>query len=100
MTAAELRQHKLKQKARARHQYLYWKRHSRATYVCPDCDRLVSDPEVDGVEVHHIDEDPLNGRPENLVALCVECHHERHGRDYDPVDVEEWKGRFLELGDA
>ena len=30
------------------------------------------------VEVHHIDEDPLNDAAENLLALCNACHHLAH----------------------
>lgn len=27
------------------------------------------------VQIHHIDEDPSNGDPENLAVLCLECHN-------------------------
>lgn len=27
------------------------------------------------VQIHHIDEDPSNGNPQNLAVLCLECHN-------------------------
>jgi 5-methylcytosine-specific restriction endonuclease McrA len=30
-------------------------------------------------EVHHIDQDPMNCDPLNLVTLCRSCHKLRHG---------------------
>ena len=27
------------------------------------------------VQLHHVDEDPSNGAPENLAVLCLECHN-------------------------
>lgn len=29
-------------------------------------------------EVHHIDENPLNNNPENLIRLCKSCHKKQH----------------------
>jgi hypothetical protein len=26
------------------------------------------------VQIHHIDEDPSNGEPDNLAVLCFDCH--------------------------
>lgn len=28
------------------------------------------------VQIHHLDEDPSNGREDNLAVLCFDCHHE------------------------
>lgn len=33
---------------------------------------------VDGLEVHHIDENPMNNRAVNLVTVCRPCHHKVH----------------------
>lgn len=63
--------------ARNQHRTWYWMAHSFVRFVCPDCDRDVT--EIKGVDVHHIDENPRNGSPENLVALCRWCHRQRHG---------------------
>ena len=84
---------------RARHRREFWQRHDRETYRCPDCGRLESHAAVRGFQVHHCDEDPTNGDPENLVALCRACHQERHGHQRRP-DLNEWKRQFRSLGDA
>lgn len=33
-----------------------------------------------GLDRHHIDGDPLNNSPENIVVLCRRCHMEQDGR--------------------
>lgn len=68
----------------------FWDKHSKRTYRCPDCGRPdsnhVDDMEMSahlypvGFEVHHIDGDPSNNDLDNLVALCTDCHHTRHGK--------------------
>ena len=89
--------------ARDQHRTWYWLEHAFGRFVCPDCDRSVE--EVRSVDVHHIDEDPHNGAPENLVALCRRCHKARHS-DGDELalsslTVEEWQERFVaELGEG
>ena len=43
---------------------------------CESCGRAV------GLHIHHVDGDPWNGTPENLMTLCEPCHkrwHVRHG---------------------
>lgn len=76
----------------------YWSKHDYDEYECPDCGRKSND----GVafEVHHIDEDPLNNNPENLVGLCHRCHMLRHktGFTQRSESVEEWKEKFRGLG--
>ena len=42
----------------------------RAGFVCERCDSRIAE------EVHHVDGDPANNRPENLTALCRRCHLE------------------------
>ena len=36
------------------------------------------------IDIHHIDENPLNNRPENLEILCRKCHL-RHHRDQEKL---------------
>ncbi len=37
-------------------------------------------------QLHHIDEDPTNNVPENLLPLCPNCHHLDHHDPTSPVD--------------
>lgn len=37
-------------------------------------------------QLHHIDEDPANNVPENLLPLCPNCHHLDHHDPTSPVD--------------
>jgi|AntDeeMinimDraft_5_1070356.scaffolds.fasta_scaffold09072_2 5-methylcytosine-specific restriction endonuclease McrA len=37
----------------------------------------------ESLHVHHIDEDPTNNEPENLVTLCERCHNAFHSRARD-----------------
>lgn len=39
---------------------------------CADCGK------EGPTEVHHIDKDPFNNDPENLIRLCRSCHAKRH----------------------
>lgn len=39
--------------------------------VCPWCKTKIKRGEV---EIHHIDEDPSNNSPENLILMCRNCH--------------------------
>ena len=80
---------------RREHRQWYWNEHDKQSYTCPDCGRGIED--VDRFEVHHIDEDPFNGDPENLIALCRGCHFARHGRER-PKTLNEWKVEFRQLG--
>jgi 5-methylcytosine-specific restriction endonuclease McrA len=40
--------------------------------------------------VHHIDYNPANNAPENLVTLCDECHRAVHAERYKPQDYDGW----------
>lgn len=62
---------------RTDHRKAYWERHDKTEYECPDCGRGIDD--VRAFQVHHKDGDPTNGDPDNLIALCRDCHHDRHG---------------------
>lgn len=84
---------KERHKQRSKHSYRYWKKRNKDTYKCPKCGRGLDS--VDRFEVHHKDRDPTNGDPENLVALCRECHYDKHGWD-SPESLEEWKRRVEE----
>lgn len=41
----------------------------------------------DGPQLHHIDEDPTNNSPENLIPLCPNCHLRDQHNPTAPVDV-------------
>jgi 5-methylcytosine-specific restriction endonuclease McrA len=77
----------------------FWRTHDRESYECPDCGR--GDDRVQRFEVHHIDSDPTNNEPENLVAVCRRCHRWRHGEGptVSGLDLDEWKDEFLSLGE-
>jgi len=49
------------------------------------CERCES---TDNLNVHHIDGNPFNNIPKNLVVLCWFCHRKchRHHDDYDVID--------------
>lgn len=52
----------------------------RAGDQCPRCGRAYD--QADGVDVHHHDENPRNGAPDNLRKRCPTCHLEgEHDRD-------------------
>lgn len=93
-----LQQRKREMRARSKHTYQYWADHDKESYRCPDCGRGIG--AVDNFDVHHIDENPLNGDSENLVALCKRCHHERHGQTYDPPSLNKWRTRFKSIGNS
>lgn len=73
----------------------WWSQHNRDEYVCPDCGR--GNDRVIEFHIHHIDGDPLNNNPENLIGLCNRCHSWRHntGPTLSGLDVEEWKQAFV-----
>lgn len=77
----------------------WWANHDKDTYECPDCGRSL--PRAGEFDVHHIDEDPTNNDPENLIALCRRCHVWRHhnGPTLKGLDVDEWKDGFLSVGE-
>lgn len=47
------------------------------------CEECLCTPEDDGkvLTVHHIDYDPSNNHPANLIVLCQGCHLRRQGRE-------------------
>lgn len=44
--------------------------------ICSECKTLRD------IDVHHIDFDPLNNNPKNLVYLCSICHGKKHQINY------------------
>jgi len=46
----------------------------RAGWKCERCGRLNDWFEGYTLTVHHLDGDPLNCNPKNLIALCQRCH--------------------------
>jgi len=55
----------------------------RDDHCCADCGNLAKKVRLNyrprtSLQVHHIDENPLNNKPENLITLCERCHHMHH----------------------
>lgn len=77
----------LKNKSRSIARSLYWDKHDRDSYKCPDCSRTES--EIPGtIEVHHINGEPHDNRPENHVGLCRLCHMLREGKKPSLNEIE------------
>ena len=66
-----------------------WKRIAKAKKVsvdwkCEECGKQCRRPDEKfdthsrTLTVHHIDRDPQNNTPDNLIALCPGCHLEAH----------------------
>lgn len=76
-----------KDRSRSVARSVFWGRHEKDTYNCPDCGRgggsLVS-----GFEVHHKNGNPMDNSPENLVALCRTCHNLREGKKPSITQIE------------
>ena len=51
-----------------------------AGWRCEHCDRPHDPAAGYTLTVHHLDGDPTNCSPENLVALCQRCHLHWQGR--------------------
>ena len=83
--------------ARSKHRTYYWLVNDYWSYECPDCGR--GHDRVYTFDVHHIDENPRNGDPENLIGLCRRCHAWRHAEEptIAGLDVHEWKSEFLKV---
>src|SRR5262249_46217025 len=45
---------------------------------CTTCGEEVGDANDRDLPVHHIDENPKNNMPENLITLCQACHMTHH----------------------
>ena len=53
----------------------------RAGWKCERCGQPHGYPPHGQVlTVHHRDHDPMNNKPENLIALCAACHLREEGR--------------------
>jgi len=54
----------------------------RDDYTCQECDKIQE--ELDRkLDVHHIDYNKKNNKPENLIGLCVSCHVKtNYNREY------------------
>ncbi len=61
--------------------------YSRVRNRCEDCGHLLAKyrHRLKWGRVHHVDRDPGNNRPWNLVLLCHRCHHGRHHPGSDPA---------------
>lgn len=58
---------------------IFWDRHDRETYECPDCERR--EEEIEGsFEIHHKNSEPMDNRFENTVGLCGLCHKLREDK--------------------
>ena len=50
-----------------------------AEWTCAACHIRQGDDPRSNITVHHIDYDPFNNHPDNLIVLCQRCHLGRHG---------------------
>jgi 5-methylcytosine-specific restriction endonuclease McrA len=53
-----------------------------AGWCCEQCGHEHDSAAGYMLTVHHIDGDPMNNEPWNLVALCQRCHLAIHGKKY------------------
>ena len=58
--------------------------------------------EVQGGQIHHIDEDPANNELDNLAALCTNCHQKVHAkipfqRGISPDHVKKYRNEWQEI---
>ena len=70
---------KWKRKSRKLAREMFWEKHDREAYECPDCGRKEEEL-LNTFEVHHKDGQPMDNRPENHVALCRPCHNLREAK--------------------
>jgi len=50
------------------------------------------------LQIHHIDGNPFNNNPTNLMVLCKTCHGRRHNVEEEVMNIrEEYWGTILEL---
>jgi hypothetical protein len=60
---------------------VYWAKIGTGPWTCHECNEPVTtigQARMDG-NVHHLDEDPWNNDPANLVVMHVLCHRREHG---------------------
>jgi hypothetical protein len=67
-----------------------------ASYRCavPRCMTAIA------IDVHHIDENPANNNPSNLIALCPTCHSAFHRKTYSVEAIQFWKLMLQQLNAA
>jgi hypothetical protein len=67
-----------------------------ASYRCamPRCMTAIA------IDVHHIDENPSNNDPSNLIALCPTCHSAFHRKTYSVEAIRFWKLMLQQLNAA
>jgi HNH endonuclease len=63
-------------------------------YAVPRCLTAIA------IDVHHIDEDPSNNDPSNLIALCPTCHSAFHRKTYSVEAIKFWKLMLQQLNAA
>lgn len=56
------------------------KARQKASWQCEKCGVKHEDTAGKRIQVHHLDYDPANSNPDNLIALCPPCHLDRHKR--------------------
>ena len=52
------------------------------------------------IDIHHIDENPANNDPSNLIALCPTCHGAFHRKTYTAEAIRFWKLMLQQLNAA
>lgn len=72
----------------------YWGKYDRESHCCWCCG--TDEP----LEVHHIDGNPFNNDLSNLVAVCHDCHVQKHRRESINRRLSEMKAEAEGLSSA
>ena len=54
---------------------LHWRARKHRAETCAECGT------TEGLHVHHVDRNPENNNPANLMTLCASCHLKLHWRE-------------------
>jgi 5-methylcytosine-specific restriction endonuclease McrA len=68
-------------KSEVKSQTLHWRARRHRAEMCKECGATA------GLHVHHLDRNPANNEPTNLVTLCGSCHLKLHWREDRPAGV-------------
>jgi len=77
---------------------IFWSRHDRESYECPDCGR--TEPEaIREFEVHHKNGNTQDNRDENLIGLCRPCHNLREEKKPSVEEIRHLRSQVSSDGD-
>lgn len=70
----------------------------RESYLCKDCMKPAEEVHhIEHITPSNIDDVTITLNPENLVALCYECHKKRHVMDRADGHRKNWIGRVEDM---